>query len=194
MTTERLRNRLAKVEELSAPQSYAVYYEGESALDVHCRAGGLGRPVVLMPRPLADAAEWLRKLWTARCVISRRVPTLEAGTVGAVTVRDAIDRPPRETRDEWPDKPVFRRLTLLGARQAVRRATSGSPAGKGTLRSGYLQTLKGLEPWICYSQPENASGHTASGHTRLADDAAEQGRSRQLDALRAPCPQLSHGR
>ena len=27
--------------------------------------------------------------------------SLEAGTVGAVTVRDAIDRPPRETREEW---------------------------------------------------------------------------------------------
>jgi hypothetical protein len=33
--------------------------------------------------------------------LSKRVATLEAGTLGAVTVRDAIDRPPRETRDEW---------------------------------------------------------------------------------------------
>jgi len=32
---------------------------------------------------------------------SKRVATLEAGTLGAVTVRDAIDRPPQETREEW---------------------------------------------------------------------------------------------
>ena len=33
--------------------------------------------------------------------VSKRVATLEAGTVGAVTIRDAIDRPPQETREEW---------------------------------------------------------------------------------------------
>jgi hypothetical protein len=33
--------------------------------------------------------------------LRKRVVTLEAGTPGAVTVRDAIDRPPRETREEW---------------------------------------------------------------------------------------------
>jgi hypothetical protein len=33
--------------------------------------------------------------------LSKRVATLEAETGGAATVRDAIDRPPRETREEW---------------------------------------------------------------------------------------------
>jgi hypothetical protein len=33
--------------------------------------------------------------------LSKRVATLEAGVVGAVTLRDAIDRPPKETREEW---------------------------------------------------------------------------------------------
>jgi|HubBroStandDraft_6_1064221.scaffolds.fasta_scaffold661972_2 hypothetical protein len=33
--------------------------------------------------------------------LSKRMATLEAEAVGAVTLRDAIDRPPRETREEW---------------------------------------------------------------------------------------------
>jgi len=33
--------------------------------------------------------------------LSKRVANLEAGALGAVTVRDAIDRPPQETREEW---------------------------------------------------------------------------------------------
>jgi hypothetical protein len=33
--------------------------------------------------------------------LSKRVANLEAETVGAVTLRDAIDRPPHETREEW---------------------------------------------------------------------------------------------
>jgi hypothetical protein len=64
MTAERLRNRLAKVEGRLAPHSFVVYVEdGESELDALDRAGVLGsdRRVVLMPRPIADTAEWLRK-------------------------------------------------------------------------------------------------------------------------------------
>jgi hypothetical protein len=62
MNSERLRNRLAKVEGRSSSQTYVVYYEdGESAYDLHTRAASLGRPVVLMPRPIADVAEWLRQ-------------------------------------------------------------------------------------------------------------------------------------
>ena len=63
MTTERLRNRLAKIEGRLA-HSFVVYVEdGESELDALDRAGvlGTGRRVVVMPRPIADTAEWLRK-------------------------------------------------------------------------------------------------------------------------------------
>jgi hypothetical protein len=51
MTSERLRNRLAKVEGRSSPQSYVVCYEdGESAYDVHTRVVGVGRPVAFLDR------------------------------------------------------------------------------------------------------------------------------------------------
>jgi hypothetical protein len=61
MTAERLRNRLAKIEGHLAPHRFVVYVEdGESAL---ARAGvfGTGRCVALVPRPIAETAEWLRK-------------------------------------------------------------------------------------------------------------------------------------
>jgi hypothetical protein len=64
MTVERLRNRLAKIEGRLAPLHFVVYYEdGKSEHDALDRAGVLGsdRRVVVMPRPIADTAEWLRK-------------------------------------------------------------------------------------------------------------------------------------
>jgi hypothetical protein len=64
MTVERLRNRLGKIEGRLAPHRFVVYIEdGESELDALEGAGVLGsdRRVVVMPRPIADIAEWLRK-------------------------------------------------------------------------------------------------------------------------------------
>jgi hypothetical protein len=64
MTTERLRNRLGKIEGRLAPHRYVVYIEdGESEHDALARTGilGTGWRVALMPYPIADTAEWLRK-------------------------------------------------------------------------------------------------------------------------------------
>ena len=33
--------------------------------------------------------------------LSKRVTVLEGGAAGAIVIRDAIDRPPQETREEW---------------------------------------------------------------------------------------------
>ena len=61
MTGQRLQNRLAQLEGRASPHRYVVYIEdGESVDDAHMRAAGLGRPIVLMPRPIADAAECVR--------------------------------------------------------------------------------------------------------------------------------------
>ena len=64
MMTERLRNRLAKIEGRLAPHRFVVYIEDrESDLDALARAGVLGsdRRVALMPQPIADTDEWLRQ-------------------------------------------------------------------------------------------------------------------------------------
>jgi hypothetical protein len=57
--------------------------------------------------------------------LSKRVATLEPGTVGAVTLRDAIDRPPRETP---------------GAIRWARRATSGSPVATVNFQACFQST------------------------------------------------------
>ena len=62
MTTDRLRNRLAKIEASSSPQSYVVeMLPGEPALDlelrVRARVRARGGPVVVAPATL-PTEEW----------------------------------------------------------------------------------------------------------------------------------------
>ena len=58
MTTDRLRNRLAKIEASSSPQSYVVeMLPGESALDLELRVRARGRPVVVVPATV-PTEEW----------------------------------------------------------------------------------------------------------------------------------------
>jgi hypothetical protein len=60
MTTNRLLNRLAKIEALSSPQPYVVeMLPGESDLELELRIRAIGRPVVVAPATVSTE-EWER--------------------------------------------------------------------------------------------------------------------------------------
>lgn len=59
MTTNRLQNRVAKIEAISNPQSFLVeMLPGELELDLELRLRAIGRPVVVVP-PTVSTEEWL---------------------------------------------------------------------------------------------------------------------------------------
>ena len=60
MTTNRLQNRVAKIEAISSPQSFVVeMLPGKSELDLELRLRAIGRPVVVVP-PTVSTEEWSR--------------------------------------------------------------------------------------------------------------------------------------
>jgi hypothetical protein len=60
MTTERLRNRLGKIEAVTRRRPMVVYMrDGESELELAQRIAAVGYPVIVAPEPCATTDEWL---------------------------------------------------------------------------------------------------------------------------------------
>ena len=67
MTTERLRNRLDKIEAVTRHRPMVVYMrDGESELELAQRIAAVGYPVIVAPEPCATTDEWLAQFVCSR--------------------------------------------------------------------------------------------------------------------------------